>query len=261
MRREMADYLHGHVQSKLLALSLSLGMCRQALDRDPTGASQMLERVQTELQKVQDEDLRQVSRELYPAIIKFGLVPAMRSLVSRFNESVEIDLTIDPRIGALDLAGEAGIPEKQRLGVYRIAEEALNNILKHADATNVRLSLDWQEPEHLTMSVVDNGRGFDGGKARPSVRQPRPGDDDRLRAGDGRESRDYLLSRAGHFSAAGFVSGQLGNGDSLGNQVELNFLLSYAFIRLLLRSVCPRYCCPVNPSDRPKPFRPAGPRP
>ena len=46
----------------------------------------MLERVQSELQKVQDEDLRQVSRELYPAIIKMGLVPAMRSLVSRFSE-------------------------------------------------------------------------------------------------------------------------------------------------------------------------------
>jgi signal transduction histidine kinase len=161
VRREMADYLHGHVQSKLLALSLSLGLCRQALDRDPAGASEMLERVQTELKKVQDEDLRQVSGELYPAIVKFGLAPAMRSLVSRFSESLEIDLTIDPRVGALDLAGEAGIPEKQRLGVYRIAEEALNNVLKHAYATRVEVNLDWREPDHLTMSVVDNGRGFD----------------------------------------------------------------------------------------------------
>lgn len=164
VRREMADYLHGHVQSKLLALSLSLGMCRQALDRDPTGASQMLERVQTELQKVQDEDLRQVTGELYPAIIKFGLSPAMRSLVGRFSDSLEIDLNIDPKVGALDLAGEAGIPEKQRLGVYRIAEEALNNVLKHADATKVQVSLEWREPDQLTMSVVDNGRGFDPGR-------------------------------------------------------------------------------------------------
>ena len=94
VRREMADYLHGHVQSKLLALALSLGLCQQSLTRDPAAASLMLERVQSELQKVQDEDLRQVSRELYPAIIKMWLVPAMRSLVSRFSEFVEIDLFI-----------------------------------------------------------------------------------------------------------------------------------------------------------------------
>ena len=66
VRREMADYLHGHVQSKLLALSLSLGLCQQSLIQDPAAASLMLERVQSELQKVQDEDLRQVSRELPP---------------------------------------------------------------------------------------------------------------------------------------------------------------------------------------------------
>ena len=92
----------------------------------------MLERVQSELQKVQDEDLRQVSRELYPAIIKMGLVPAMRSLVSRFSELVDIDLYIDTKFEQLDRDGEAALPEKRRLVAYRIAEEALNNVLKHA---------------------------------------------------------------------------------------------------------------------------------
>ena len=42
VRREMADYLHGHVQSKLLALSLSLGLCQQSLIRDPAAASLIL---------------------------------------------------------------------------------------------------------------------------------------------------------------------------------------------------------------------------
>ena len=161
VRREMADYLHGHVQSKLLALSLSLGLCQQSLTRDPAAASLMLERVQSELQKVQDEDLRQVSRELYPAIIKMGLVPAMRSLVSRFSEFVEIDLFIDTKFDELDRDGEAELPEKRRLVVYRIAEEALNNVLKHAGATSVKVRLFYQEPGLLVFSLVDDGCGFD----------------------------------------------------------------------------------------------------
>ena len=161
VRREMADYLHGHVQSKLLALSLSLGLCQQSLTQDPAAASLMLERVQSELQKVQDEDLRQVTRELYPAIIKMGLVPAMRSLVSRFSELVEIDLFIDTKFEKLDRDGEAALPEKRRLVVYRIAEEALNNVLKHAEATSVQVRLFYQEPERLVLSLVDDGCGFD----------------------------------------------------------------------------------------------------
>jgi len=161
VRREMADYLHGHVQSKLLALSLSLGLCQQSLTQDPAAASLMLERVQSELQKVQDEDLRQVTRELYPAIIKMGLVPAMRSLVSRFSDLVEIDLFIDTKFEQLDRGGEAALPEKRRLVVYRVAEEALNNVLKHARATSVRVRLIYLEPGLLVLSLEDNGCGFD----------------------------------------------------------------------------------------------------
>ncbi len=161
VRREMADYLHGHVQSKLLALSLSLGLCQQSLTQDPAAASLMLERVQSELQKVQDEDLRQVSRELYPAIIKMGLVPAIRSLVSRFSELVDIDLIIDTKFDQLDRGGEAALPEKRRLVVYRVAEEALNNVLKQARATSVRVRLIYLEPGLLVLALEDNGCGFD----------------------------------------------------------------------------------------------------
>ena len=78
------------------------------------------------------------SRELYPAIVKMGLVPAVRSLVSRFSDMMEIELTIDQKVLALDAAGEARLPEGQRLGVYRIAEEALNNVLKHVTPAECR---------------------------------------------------------------------------------------------------------------------------
>ncbi|HLF05072.1 MAG TPA: ATP-binding protein [Dehalococcoidia bacterium] len=161
VRREMADYLHGHVQSKLVALSISLGFCQKALRRDPSMAYRMLDRIQEELKRIQDEDLRLVSRELYPAIIKLGLVPAMQSLVDRFKELIDIELIVAPEAESLDRGDGSGLPEKLRLGIYRVTEEALTNVLKHAQASQVRISLDREGPGHLLVSVADNGRGFD----------------------------------------------------------------------------------------------------
>ncbi|MDA0733644.1 MAG: ATP-binding protein [Chloroflexi bacterium] len=161
VRREMADYLHGHVQSKLVALSMSLGICQSMLTREPDQASLLLEQIQGELQKVQDEDIRRVSHELYPAIVKMGLVPAMRSLISRFNESMETDLIIDTDVFTLDAAEDVRLPEKQRMGIYRIAEEALNNVMKHANASHVEVALICNESGILVLSVTDDGCGFD----------------------------------------------------------------------------------------------------
>jgi len=161
VRREMADYLHGHIQSKLVALSLSLGICQSMLTSKPDQASLLLEQVQVELQKVQDEDLRRVSHELYPAIVKMGLVPAMRSLTDRVGELLETALIIDADVFALDVAGDTQLPEEQRLGVYRIAEEALNNALKHARATHIEVKLICNEIGNVILSVTDDGCGFD----------------------------------------------------------------------------------------------------
>lgn len=161
VRREMAAYLHGHVQSKLVALSMSLGICQTMLTREPDQASLLLVQIQDELQKVQDEDLRRVSHELYPAIVKMGLVPAMRSLINRFNELLETDLIIDTDVFAMEAERDTELPEKQRLGVYRIAEEALNNALKHAHANHVEVTLICDENRNLVLSVTDDGCGFD----------------------------------------------------------------------------------------------------
>ena len=168
VRREMADYIHGHVQSKLLALSMSLGMCQQVLEKSPDEAQDMLVHIQNELHKVYDVDLRQVSQELYPSIVKMGLIPGIRSLVNRFEESLDMELVIDPAVKELDLSQERGIPEKQRLGIYRIAEEALTNTFKHSRASKVLVSLKREGDAQLVLSVVDDGDGFDQARVHTS---------------------------------------------------------------------------------------------
>jgi signal transduction histidine kinase len=159
--REMADYLHGHVQSKLVALALSISLCQKAIPQDPKAASHALDQVLEDLKRIQDEDLRRVGRELYPAIIKIGLVPALQSLVDRFHRVIDIELLVGPEVAALDRPGGAGLPENLRLGIYRVTEEALTNVLKHAQATRVRVSLAREGANLLRIAVADNGRGFD----------------------------------------------------------------------------------------------------
>ncbi len=164
VRRQTADYLHGHLQSKLVAISLSIDACQKTLRRDPSAAYRTLGRIQQELKRIQDEDLRRVSRELYPAVIRLGLAPAVQSLVDRFKDVMDIELTIGPEVVSLDRADGEGLPEKLRLGVYRVTEEALTNVFKHAHANQVKIRLGREGPEHLMVSVSDNGRGFDPAK-------------------------------------------------------------------------------------------------
>jgi len=58
------------------------------------------------------------------------------------------------------VAGDCTTPEDVKIAMYRIAQEALNNVVKHARANQVRIDLRG-EPDHLTLSVHDDGRGFD----------------------------------------------------------------------------------------------------
>ncbi|MSQ07477.1 MAG: hypothetical protein EXR54_09365 [Dehalococcoidia bacterium] len=62
---------------------------------------------------------------------------------------------------SLDQTDGGGLPEKLRLGVYRVAEEALTNVFKHAHASQVKIRLGREGPDHLIVSVTDNGCGFD----------------------------------------------------------------------------------------------------
>ena len=88
-------------------------------------------------------------------------VPSIRSLIGRFNESLGTDLIIDADVFTLNTPGDATLPEKQRLGAYRIPTEALNNVLKHSEASHVEVTLICNESGIMVLSVTDDGCGFD----------------------------------------------------------------------------------------------------
>lgn len=101
------------------------------------------------------EDVHDLSRQLHPSILDdLGLAEALRSECAGFSRRAEI--AVDYRPGKVPTNLPAGVA----LCVYRVAQEALRNIAKHAAVREASLSLVADETE-LTMRIQDQGIGFD----------------------------------------------------------------------------------------------------
>ncbi|MGA7144674.1 MAG: ATP-binding protein, partial [Desulfobacterales bacterium] len=104
-------------------------------------------------------DLNNSSQRLMPSILDaLGLVPSLRSLLNEFRELTDI------KIGFFNRNVQKRFDREKELAIYRIVQEALNNIVKHAKAKNVYVSL-LKKGAVLSLSVEDNGVGFDQNKA------------------------------------------------------------------------------------------------
>jgi signal transduction histidine kinase len=111
------------------------------------------------------EDVHNLSYRLHPSVIDdLGLVEALKAECERVAraESVRVDVEADPLPQSL--------PKEVALGIYRVAQEALRNVARHAKASIVRLSLALSD-DGLLLAVTDNGSGFEPGVPvrRPSV--------------------------------------------------------------------------------------------
>ena len=146
-RRLIERDLHDGVQQRLVSLSLGL---RAATSDIPSGLGEVeegLAQVASGLGGVL-EDLREVSRGIHPAILaEGGLGPALTTLAKRSPIPVE-----------LDVQAEGRLPEPVEVTAYYVVSEALTNAAKHAQASNVQVTLDVQG-SMLRIAVHDNGLG------------------------------------------------------------------------------------------------------
>ena len=160
VKKRTAEFLHGRVQSKLMALQHSLYMCQELVLLDPEKVAGLLEKISDDLQRVQEDDIRRASDELYPFIVKLGLTPALRSLADRFQPQVSVELYVAKEIESKEQLNRKLIPEEFKVAVYRIAEEALDNVAKHAQVNMAEVSLNYQKDRDICLGITDNGRGF-----------------------------------------------------------------------------------------------------
>jgi signal transduction histidine kinase len=161
LRREIAELLHGRVQSRLIVAWHRLGQCQRLLMSDPAEANRILADVRDEIDHVREQGLRQASHLLHPAVIAVGLAPAVRSLMARYEDGFASSLQIDERVAELDDPEQNRIPEPLRLTAYRVLEEILANVYRHAQASQVTVRLGVDAFDRLALHVRDDGRGFD----------------------------------------------------------------------------------------------------
>jgi len=169
VRRQIAGRLHGPVQTNLLILQRRLGECQGKIQSQPDEAVGLLAQIAQELDKIRNEDLRSISRELHPSIIKMGLPAGLRSLRDLFSPVLTIELEIEEEIAPPDDPASYLIAEDTGLALYRFTEEALNNITKHARATRAIIHLWRPDLEYVELSVGDDGVGFDVDTVTPGL--------------------------------------------------------------------------------------------
>jgi signal transduction histidine kinase len=152
-QRLISRELHDNVAQVLAAAANRIELAGE--EDLPAAVKRELEAVRVELEKTLDE-VGALSRQLRPGRVELlGLAAALEKHAEAFRERIKLDLQVDccPVAGDL-LTGE------QATNLFRIAQEALTNIEKHAEATAAALKLSHHQGE-VRLEVVDNGRSFD----------------------------------------------------------------------------------------------------
>ncbi len=160
-RRRIAATLHDGVVQQLVAASfMAAGQAQHAASNGDPGRAESLRSVAA---TVRDSvaGLRSLLVDIYPPSLRdSGLASALHDLVrgaSGHGAAVVAD------IGA---QAAAAVPEPQREVMFRIAQEALRNAVRHAEAEDIPLRLAPDDPGGVLLEVHDDGRAFDGATAQ-----------------------------------------------------------------------------------------------
>ncbi|CAE6763128.1 sensor histidine kinase [Nitrospira defluvii] len=157
-RRRIARDLHDDVNQRLAMLAMDLRRIEKGEVGDLAMIEGLVRSITRRLTTVSD-DVRQMAYRFHPSILDdLGLVKAVRRLVDDFSTSAKIDAVY------VHHDAVSPVPTDLATCVYRIAQESLNNVARHAQATEVEVELICDE-EVITLSVRDNGVGFDAQQA------------------------------------------------------------------------------------------------
>jgi PAS domain S-box-containing protein len=157
-RRRISRELHDGLNQRLAALSMDLS----ALDgriADPDAARERLHSIEERVVAISDE-VRRISHQLHPSILEHaGFVAALRSHCREFSKQTAIQAyvatenvpeQVDPAVGT---------------SLFRLSQEALQNVAKYSGATEVRVSVSGKD-QGIRLTIADNGIGFNIAQAR-----------------------------------------------------------------------------------------------
>ncbi len=153
-RQRLSFRIHDEICQELTGITFMLAATSRRLGPEVAADVPELERARTQLAHVIDH-LRSVARGLHPVVLRdLGLAESLRTLGQTLSTPrLAIDVDVPESLPALarDLA----------LAVYRIAQEAVLNAVRHADTHAVRVAVHTGDAERIQLAVEDDGRGFD----------------------------------------------------------------------------------------------------
>ncbi len=161
-RRYIANELHDEAGQALAALTVHLSMVDQASDQPEVIKAEVAEMERT-LNNVQEE-LHRLAMSLHPASLDYlGLIAAIRQHIEAFSEKHNLEVAFE----VVDFGHR--LPADVESTLYRIVQESLTNVARHAQATKADILLS-DRGEKLILVVEDNGIGFDMEKAMEKKR-------------------------------------------------------------------------------------------
>lgn len=154
-RRKFSRELHDGINQELVSLKFRIELAVKKLGNADTPHPALHDlNIAAAVLNGTIQEVRQISHNLRPVLLDdLGLKPALRALIEHFSERTAINVTLHFEVD--DIA----IPDDIETTIYRLAQECLTNIEKHADANRVTIRLTWQAAQ-LHFEVTDNGKGF-----------------------------------------------------------------------------------------------------
>ena len=155
-RKHLARELHDQVIQDLISINFQLESV-ETENKLPTAFAEELKNVRDGIRELVIE-LRQICGNLRPPTIdSLGLGAAIQSFTHEWGErtGIQVTLCIDAKLGRL--------PEAIELSIFRIVQEGLNNVWRHAKASSVQIGVQHTSPRALMVTIEDDGLGFTDG--------------------------------------------------------------------------------------------------
>lgn len=152
-RQRLSRELHDGIGQNMIAIRLKLGAIEDNL------SAQENEKIKSVIVLADNliDEVRAISNALMPpALHEFGLNSAVRQLCNTLNESKGIAIDFQGEISGTNLS------RKSRLYIFRVIQEIINNVAKHSEADKFTIFAETKD-ETLTISISDNGKGFNAG--------------------------------------------------------------------------------------------------
>lgn len=152
-RKRIARELHDDLGQTLGAIRIDLTILKNLLPADSLKLTKSAEGIDSLLMNA-ITSVRRISSDLRPRPLDdLGLVPALQMLAEEFSQRHKIGCSIDAQSGELPLPDQIASP------LFRMVQESLNNVVKHADATDVKIRIAVSN-NILSLQIADNGKGL-----------------------------------------------------------------------------------------------------